>query len=125
MDEWRLEAGDDWRGDIGEGIMAAKVILFIISPKSVESDWCLKELRLGIQHGKIIIPILYQNCELDPTLKSLLHSKKFIDFTDPNQFEIKLNKRRNKPTTSYYNATKKIRVRAFEGFWYCTVVAVV
>lgn len=36
MDEWRLEAGDDWRGDIGEGIMAAKVILFIISPKSVE-----------------------------------------------------------------------------------------
>lgn len=76
MDEWRLEAGDDWRGDIGEGIMAAKVILFIVSPKSVEvestfsliffkkqkhnlifflqSDWCLKELRLGIQHGKIV-----------------------------------------------------------------------
>jgi hypothetical protein len=36
MDEWRLEAGDDWRRDIGEGILSCKVLIFIASPKSVE-----------------------------------------------------------------------------------------
>ena len=54
MDEWRLEAGDDWRGDIGEGIMAAKVILFAASAKSLQSEWCIKELRLGRQNNKIV-----------------------------------------------------------------------
>ncbi len=36
MDEWRLEAGDDWRGNIGEGIIACKVLIFVASPKSIQ-----------------------------------------------------------------------------------------
>jgi hypothetical protein len=36
MDEWRLEAGNDWRNQIGEGILQAKTILFVASKRSVE-----------------------------------------------------------------------------------------
>jgi len=75
-----------WRAPISfslcVGIDKAKIILFVGSQKSLLSDWCLKELRLGRQKGKLITPIWLEKAEIDSAFKSLLWNKKFIDLSD-------------------------------------------
>lgn len=50
----RLEAGNDWRLDIGTGLLSSKMVMFIGSRASVVSDWCIKELHMAKKHGLVV-----------------------------------------------------------------------
>jgi len=81
MDDQRLEAGSDWRADIGNGILAARIIVFIASPTSIVSDWCLKELRMGEKQSKIIWPAWYQKADVPTSVSVLFSTSKFTDLS--------------------------------------------
>ncbi len=49
----------DWRNQISDGIEKAHNLLFIITPKSTQSKYCLEELETAYQLNKRIIPVLY------------------------------------------------------------------
>ncbi len=49
----------DWRNQISHGIERAKNILFIITPYSIQSQYCLQELETAYNLNKRIIPLLY------------------------------------------------------------------
>ncbi len=49
----------DWRHQISHGIERAKNFLFIITPKSIQSQYCLQELETAYNLNKRIIPLLY------------------------------------------------------------------
>ena len=49
----------DFQEQINDGITKAHNFLFIISPHSVNSPYCLKEIELAIQLNKRIIPLLH------------------------------------------------------------------
>ncbi|KAL6044707.1 G patch domain-containing protein 8 isoform X3 [Balamuthia mandrillaris] len=104
-----LEAGGDWRGDIGSGILAAKLFIFVLSSASLNSEWCQKELQLAKQYFKPVITIELEKLEetnnndagdsasnevvlhesqqrnkssgLSATARLLLGKRKFLDFT--------------------------------------------
>lgn len=86
MDLTRLEAGNDWRLDIGTGLLNSKMVLFVASRASVVSDWCIKELHMAKKHKLIIIPVWYQKVEIDSEVNSLIFGREFIDFTQPEEF---------------------------------------
>ncbi|MFT5819818.1 MAG: hypothetical protein ACI8ZM_001043 [Crocinitomix sp.] len=44
---------------IEEGITRSDNFIYIISPHSVQSEYCTKELELALKYGKRIIPILH------------------------------------------------------------------
>ncbi len=48
----------EWWQEIETGIEAAHTFIFVISPDSVASDYCRREVDHAIQHGKRLIPIL-------------------------------------------------------------------
>lgn len=50
----------DFQYQIDEGIQKAHNFIFIISPASVQSAYCAKEVNLAVACGKRIIPILYE-----------------------------------------------------------------
>lgn len=54
MDTARLEAGSDWRLDIGNGLLNSRLVLFVGSRASVVSDWCIKELHMAKKHNLIV-----------------------------------------------------------------------
>ncbi|WP_353931397.1 TIR domain-containing protein [Okeanomitos corallinicola TIOX110] len=54
-----IPLGVDFQNQIDDGIEKAHHFLFIISPHSVNSDYCLKEIELAVKYNKRIIPILH------------------------------------------------------------------
>ena len=54
-----IPLGVDFQSEINGGIEKAHNVLFIISPSSVNSKYCLKEIEYALQHNKRIIPLLH------------------------------------------------------------------
>jgi hypothetical protein len=66
--DWKsIPKGEDWEQEIYRGIEEADAFLFLISPDSVRSEWCNKEIKHAVKNGKRILPIVI----LDADLKSI------------------------------------------------------
>ena len=60
--DWEdIPATAEWRGEIASGIDAADSFAFVISPDSLRSEECGKELAHALEHGKRIVPLLYRD----------------------------------------------------------------
>ena len=62
----------DWWAEIQAGIEAAHTFVFVMSPNSVRSELCRKEIDHAVTNGKWVIPVLYQDIVEDAD-KSLIH----------------------------------------------------
>ncbi|WP_414623430.1 TIR domain-containing protein [Calothrix sp. CCY 0018] len=54
-----IPLGVDFQNQIDDGIEKADNFLFIISPHSINSEYCLKEIELAIKRNKRIIPLMH------------------------------------------------------------------
>ena len=55
--DWKsIPKGEKFEHEIYQGIEGATVFLFLISPNSVQSEWCQKEISHALQNKKRIIP---------------------------------------------------------------------
>ena len=92
LDQWdipHIVVGDaDWDRAIENAILECSHFLIILSPQSVHSKEVLAELRLALNKGKTIIPVLYQSCEVPRQLLRI----QYIDFaakgTGPDDFSL-------------------------------------
>lgn len=76
-----MQVGDSLLDRIQEGLTDSSHLLVVLSENSVESEWCKKELKVGlmreIEERKVhVIPIIIDNCTIPPFLKDKL----FADF---------------------------------------------
>ena len=55
-----LEGGDFFAVEILEAIIRQRFFLFIVSPRSVASRWCLRELVRATELGKETIPLILE-----------------------------------------------------------------
>lgn len=60
-----IPKGADWRIEIEHGIQSSLSFLFLISPDSVVSPECLKEIEIAVAEKKRFIPILYREISDD------------------------------------------------------------
>jgi hypothetical protein len=51
----------DWEEEVYRGIEEADAFLFMISPDSVQSEMCNKEIAHAVKNGKRIIPIIIRD----------------------------------------------------------------
>lgn len=76
----------DWWAEIQSGIEASSVVVFVISPDSVESRYCGLEVNHAQVNGKRVIPIVCRRPgETRPS--PYIASLNWIFFDDPAQFE--------------------------------------
>ena len=76
-----------WHDEIGDALKRCDWFVVILSPRSVESMWVKRELLFALQQQRFenhIVPILYEQCEMDE-LSWVLSSLQHIDFQ--NDFE--------------------------------------
>src|SRR5512139_3922133 len=60
--DWKsIPKGEDWEQEIYRGIEEADAFLFLISPDSVTSEMCSKEIAHAVKNGKRILPIFIAN----------------------------------------------------------------
>lgn len=81
LDKWEMHPGDSLIEKIQEALTESSYLLVVLSEKSVESEWCKKELNSGlmreIEEKKVhVIPIVIDNCKIPIFLKEKL----FADF---------------------------------------------
>lgn len=58
--DWEdIPDGSAWEKEISKGIAQSDVFLFLLTPNSVTSEWCNKELQIANNWGKRIIPIAF------------------------------------------------------------------
>ena len=62
--DWKsIPKGEDWEQEIYRGIEGADAFLFLLSPASVTSEMCNKEIAHAVKNGKRILPIFISNVE--------------------------------------------------------------
>lgn len=68
----QIAPGDDWKKELQVKIESSEAFIFLMSPDSVNSDWCLWELNKASELSKPIIPILIRdNTEIPLSIKQL------------------------------------------------------
>ncbi len=83
LDEWELQVGDSLHGCIGTAIDKSANIAVILSPNSIKSKWCQKELQAALAKEdrakkNIVIPILVRKVKLP----IFLADKIYLDFRE-------------------------------------------
>jgi WD40 repeat protein len=64
--DWKsIPKGEDWEQEIYRGIEEADAFLFLLSPDSVTSEMCNREIAHAVENGKRILPIVIRDTEVD------------------------------------------------------------
>ena len=89
LDVWidfrQITGGELWQNEIYRGIELSEFIIFCMSPDSVKSVWCNKEITAAREQGKLIIPIMvvdaYEDLQASESLSWILNVH-FLSFVD-------------------------------------------
>jgi WD40 repeat protein len=76
----------DWRDRIAEGIQAAKALLFVLSPDSIESPTCREELDQAVALHKLIVPVVRRSVE-GLAVPSELRRRNWIRLCDEDDYD--------------------------------------
>lgn len=108
----------DWWNEIQEGIDGSDTFLFIISPDSVASQVCRKEIEHAVASHKRLIPILYRDIERaqQADLHPSISSHNWIFFREQDNFDEAIEKLTVALNTDleYLREHTRLLVRAIE-----------
>ena len=86
--DWEgIPLSSDWMDEITRAIENADAFLFIITPDSLASDICYKELELGLKYNKKLIPILYIEPDKDSTMHDELGATNWVYMREQDDYE--------------------------------------
>lgn len=77
LDQWDIPSGANWPRAIQKALSDCAKLLVILSPPSVDSDEVQAEWYAALDEKKVVVPILYQPCQIPFRLKQI----QYIDFT--------------------------------------------
>src|SRR5215217_1137349 len=87
LDVWidfrEIQAGEQWRDEIFHGLEQAEIITACLSPDSVNSEWCRREISTARSKNKLVIPVMVYPCfDLLPNYDETkwLPDVQFVDF---------------------------------------------
>jgi hypothetical protein len=74
----QLTGGRDWQVQLSDEIDACDVLIAVLTPHSIRSDWCRWELVRAIQLGKPIVPVMLKRVAVPRYLQRIM----VIDLTN-------------------------------------------
>jgi CheY-like chemotaxis protein len=80
-DTHQIFAGTEWRNEIDQGILNCDAIIVLLNGDSCKSQYVTYEWAFALGNGKIVIPILTEDCETHPRINVLHH----LNFKKPNR----------------------------------------
>jgi WD40 repeat protein len=90
--DWEsIAGGAAWEAEIASGVEAADAFVFVLSPDSVVSTECEKELTHAVELSKRLLPVLYRDVDVDQT-PDVLRPLNWSDFRDVATFDRALDR---------------------------------
>jgi hypothetical protein len=77
VDRRKLEGGQIWLDELQKAIDQCQVLLVVLSPEAVVSDYVKMEYRYASHLGKLVIPLEYRHC---PKVPIDLNSIQWVNF---------------------------------------------
>lgn len=77
----------DWMAEITEGIQSANAFIFVISPDSLASEVCAKEMAIAVESNKRFIPILFRDPGKGTALPPKISSHNWVFMRDEPELE--------------------------------------
>lgn len=79
LDRWELDIGDSLLDRIQRAVRGASALIVVMSPHSVASEWCRRELNAGLmreldERRVIVLPLLLEDCEVPVFLREKLYA---------------------------------------------------
>src|SRR5688572_21499868 len=63
--DWKsIPKGEDWEQEIYRGIEEAETFLFLISPDSIKSDICNREITHAVKNNKRTVPLVIRDADV-------------------------------------------------------------
>lgn len=62
IDFRQIHAGERWKDEIRRGVERSEVIVIVLSPDSVVSEWVQFEINYGREKNKVLLPIMAVDC---------------------------------------------------------------
>lgn len=87
LDQWSLNPGESLAEAIDQALKASRFLVVVMSPDYFQSPWAQQEWHYALareveSEGVKLIPLMYRDCEVP----SMLQTKVWIDFRDPNNY---------------------------------------
>lgn len=60
----RIEAGSEWRTQLEKGLETCRLMIVLLSPDSIKSDYVADEIEAFINEGKSIFPVKIRPCQI-------------------------------------------------------------
>ena len=117
--DWKeIRGGSEWWEEIIAGIEGADKFIFVISPDSIDSEYCGKEIEYAVSQNKKILPILWRSGlgSKGIPLRSEVSSHHYISFEARDDFDQaiqELNEAINLDI-DLFHAHKRLLVKAIE-----------
>ncbi|WP_053092122.1 toll/interleukin-1 receptor domain-containing protein [Stenotrophomonas maltophilia] len=69
VDRWELSVGDSLIDKVQQAVEGASALLVVLSPESVQSEWCKRELSAGLlreleEKRVVVMPVLLRDCDI-------------------------------------------------------------
>lgn len=80
-----LDPGQDWQAQLLTEIKRCDALVYILTPHSVESEWCQWEFAEAVKHGKPVIPVLLNAAT---TIPAPLSRIQYVDMTEGLTFRV-------------------------------------
>ena len=86
--DWEgIQPSADWMAEITKGIQGADVFVFVISPNSINSEVCSREIQIAVDNNKKFVPLLYRKPAQESSMPEIVKAKQWIDFREQDDFE--------------------------------------
>src|SRR5258706_7006318 len=66
-----IKGGDVWWDRIVEELTASNVYIVVLSPNAINSKWVRREFDMALIEKKLVVPVLYQECQVWTDLKTI------------------------------------------------------
>jgi TIR domain len=80
IDQLDISPGDHWDIAIQKAVGSSSSLLVILSPHSVESENVMDEVSYAIQEKKLVIPVVYQKCDIPLRLRRVQYVDAQTDY---------------------------------------------
>ncbi|HSL31756.1 MAG TPA: TIR domain-containing protein [Anaerolineales bacterium] len=80
LDQLDIPAGARWDDEIEKALRECGIFLTILTPDSIASENAKDEIGYAIDHGKRILPVLLEECDIPLRLRRF----QYVDFTSMN-----------------------------------------
>jgi DNA polymerase III delta prime subunit len=115
--DWEsIQPTEDWWQAIESGIEGASTFIFVLTPDSVASKVCRKEVEYAVQHNKRLVPILRRDGFNSQEVHPAISRHHWLSFQDSDNFALAFEKLVQAIATDlpYVKAHTRLLVRARE-----------